>query len=182
MEAFSILVRLMEESPVKYNSLPRKECGGVCLTPRYNLRTLFTPHMKGLHLMIYQHTRLLAKILPQLYQHFQTHQIHATMYASQWFLTMFAYNFPFPMVFRIFDILFAEGADETILRFSIALLKKSQEKLLEQTEFEGILKYLKEDTIFMAYQDNVEEWVKDAMGLTQAISEANLELYKKEQV
>lgn len=52
---------------------------------------------------------------------------------------MFAYNFPFPLVFRIFDIIFAEGADETILRFSVALLKKSEQNLLAQKEFEGVL-------------------------------------------
>lgn len=80
VEAFSIMVRLMEESPEKYMTLPKtSHSGGVKLSPKYSLRTLFTPQMKGLHLMLFQHTQLVKNLLPALYDHFQKNNINATM-------------------------------------------------------------------------------------------------------
>ena len=68
------------------------------------------------------------------------------------------------LVYRVLDIVFAEGI-EAIFRFSLAMLAKSEEKLLD-LEFEGILQYLQTD-IFQAYrttrqdeaQDEEEEWL-----------------------
>ena len=62
------------------------------------------------------------------------------MYASQWFLTLFAYKFPMSMVVRIVDIVVAEGL-EAILRFGVALMKKNAETVLE-LEFEKCLDFL----------------------------------------
>jgi hypothetical protein len=44
------------------------------------------------------------------------------------------------LVYRIFDIVFAEGI-EAIFRFSLALMRRNEERLLS-LEFEGILKFL----------------------------------------
>ena len=62
------------------------------------------------------------------------------MYASQWFLTLFAYKFPMSMVMRIVDIVIAEGL-EAILRFGVAVMKKNAETILE-LEFEKCLDFL----------------------------------------
>jgi len=62
------------------------------------------------------------------------------MYASQWFLTLFAYKFPLSMVVRIFDVVISEGL-EAILRFGVALMKRNAETLLE-LEFEKCLDFL----------------------------------------
>ncbi|KAI8816929.1 rab-GTPase-TBC domain-containing protein [Fimicolochytrium jonesii] len=83
------------------------------------------------------------------------------MYASQWFLTLYTYNFPLSFVFRIFDIIFAEGAIETILRFSIAILKKNEPLLLKEEEFENVLDVLKGDRLFAAYNNDAEAVVQD---------------------
>jgi hypothetical protein len=120
-------------------------------TRPYPLRSLFLPDMVGLHLLLYQHDKLTEKLLPRLHKHFQNFALNPSMYASQWFLTIFAYNFPFPLVFRIFDIIFAEGALMTILRFSISLLKKNQDIILALKEFEDILNHLKGIFFFLVF-------------------------------
>lgn len=35
--------------------------------------------------------------------------VHPTMYASQWFITLFSYSLPFDVVLRIWDIFFLEA-------------------------------------------------------------------------
>lgn len=53
------------------------------------------------------------------------------------------------LVYRVLDIVFAEGI-EAIFRFSLALLAKSEDKLVE-LEFEQILSYLQTD-LFESYR------------------------------
>jgi ecotropic viral integration site 5 protein len=60
-----------------------------------------------------------------------------------------AYRFPLPIVYRIFDHLFATGV-EAIFGFSIVLLQSNEEKLLT-LRFDSILEYLK-TALFDAYQ------------------------------
>lgn len=63
------------------------------------------------------------------------------MYAGQWFLTLFSYRFPLALVYRVFDIIFAEGV-EAVFRFALALLIKNEDKLLKLASFEEILPFL----------------------------------------
>ncbi|OUM57273.1 hypothetical protein PIROE2DRAFT_52543, partial [Piromyces sp. E2] len=120
--------------PLLMQRLTEKEAFAIFVhtrqTRRYAFRSLFTPRMPGVNLMMYQFDYFLKTYLPALYGHLLRHNVVSTMYASQWFLTIFAYNFPLPLVFRIFDILFAEGPGVTILRFSIAILRRNQSRLL----------------------------------------------------
>jgi hypothetical protein len=53
------------------------------------------------------------------------------------------------LVYRIFDIVFAEGI-EAIFRFSMALMRKNEERMLT-LDFEGVLKFLT-DGIFECYK------------------------------
>ncbi|KAI9303291.1 rab-GTPase-TBC domain-containing protein [Cunninghamella echinulata] len=119
-EAFSVLVQLMNQ---------------------YGLRGHFTPSMEGLHLKLYQFDALVAEHLPHISRHLKRRGIDPTMYASQWFMTLFAYKFPLDIVFRIYDIVFTEGT-EAILKFSLALLKKNEAHILE-LDFEQLLHFLK---------------------------------------
>jgi hypothetical protein len=118
-EAFCLLVRLMKG---------------------YFLRQLFLPEMPGLHLHLYQYDRLIEEHLPAVHVHLTRQGVRSNMYASQWFLTLFAYKFPMSMVLRIVDVVVAEGL-EAILRFGVAVMKKNAETILE-LEFEKCLEFL----------------------------------------
>lgn len=73
------------------------------------LRKLYTPRMELLQLCLYQFDRLVEENLPKVHNHLFEMGIRSTMYASQWFLTLFSYRFPLDFVFRILDLLFAVG-------------------------------------------------------------------------
>lgn len=89
------------------------------------MRTMFTLNMEGLHLRLHQFEVLLSQLCPRLDAHLNKHSIHTAMYASQWYLTLFAYSFPISLVLRIYDLVFAEGAVETITRVAVAIMQKN---------------------------------------------------------
>ena len=97
--------------------------------------------MPSLQLRLYQFDRLVEDTLPLLHHHFVRKGIKSSMYASQWFMTLFSYRFPLDVVYRILDSVFAEGI-EAIFRFAIALLMKNEERLLE-LDFEECANFLK---------------------------------------
>ncbi|KAG0301561.1 hypothetical protein BGZ98_008253 [Dissophora globulifera] len=152
-EAFCVFVRLMET---------------------YDMRTMFTLNMEGLQLRLYQFSALLSEHLPMLHAHLSFHSIHAAMYASQWFLSLFAYSYPLHLVLRIYDVVFTEGAPETIMRVAVALLKKNEEQLMQLQEFEDLLDALS-SKLYDVYDDNAGSVIKDAMALSAEISKDKLD-------
>ncbi|KAH3676395.1 hypothetical protein WICMUC_002026 [Wickerhamomyces mucosus] len=114
----------------------------------YNIRSLYQPEMPGLVLKLYQFDRLVEDHLPKVHTHFERQGVHSSMFASQWFLTFFAYKFPLEFVLRIFDIVITEGF-ESLLKFAIVLLQKNEDRLLT-LKFDDLIDFLK-DQLFNAY-------------------------------
>ncbi|KAF9345794.1 hypothetical protein BGX34_004456 [Mortierella sp. NVP85] len=152
-EAFCVFVRMMET---------------------YDMRTMFTLNMEGLQLRLYQFSALLTEHLPMLHAHLSFHSIQPAMYASQWFLSLFAYTYPLPLVLRIYDVVFSEGAPETIMRVAVAFLKKNEEKLMQLQEFEDLLDVLS-TKLYEVYEDNAGEVIRDAMALSTEITKDKLD-------
>ncbi|KAF9026980.1 hypothetical protein BGZ52_005035 [Haplosporangium bisporale] len=152
-EAFCVFVRLMET---------------------YDMRTMFTLNMEGLQLRLYQFSALLSEHLPMLHAHLSFHSIHAAMYASQWFLSLFAYTYPLPLVLRIYDVVFSEGAPETIMRVAVAFLRKNEERLMQLQEFEDLLDVLS-SKLYDVYEDDAGSVIRDAMALSTEISKDKLD-------
>merc|ERR1719262_2163448 len=96
----------------------------ISLLDNYRMAGLFMPNM------------------PLLHNHMAQQGVEPTMYASQWFMTVCIYNFPFSTVVRVWDIFLAEGV-KIIFRIALALLKLNQETLLNES-FEQILQTLKQ--------------------------------------
>jgi len=67
-ETFCVLVRLMKS---------------------YDLRSHYTPNMPGLQLRLFQFDRLVEELLPGVFLHMLRQGVKSSMYASQWFLTLF---------------------------------------------------------------------------------------------
>ena len=91
------------------------------LMDHYSLRPSFLPSLSGLHMRIFQFSTLLKQHQPQLFDHFTELGVEPA-YLSQWFLSCFAVTCPLPMLFRIYDVIFAEGANETVMRVAMALM------------------------------------------------------------
>ncbi|KAK0282514.1 hypothetical protein LTR91_001499 [Friedmanniomyces endolithicus] len=133
-EAFTLLVKMMGSS-------------------KYDLRSMFTPDMAGLHLRLYQFERLLEDAEPALYCHLRRRKVEPGLYATQWFLTLFAYRFPLQLVLRVYDLVLSEGLTTAILRFGIVLMRRNREVLLGMHEMSALCGFLKEK-LFDVYIDS----------------------------
>ncbi|KAK7183714.1 hypothetical protein DPSP01_011712 [Paraphaeosphaeria sporulosa] len=165
-EAFCVLVRLMED---------------------YDLRACFLPDLSGLHLRIFQFQRLLQHHMPQLAAHLDELGVE-TAYASSWFLSFFATTCPLPMLFRVYDVLFAEGASETIMRVALALMRRNEKRLLALTEFEDVMQLLLSRAMWDPYGRNArsaDDLVRDLVSFTEDVTREKLQgleaIYKEEQ-
>lgn len=124
----------------------------VTLMNKYGLRDLFFQDMAGLHLHLYQFERLLEEFEPALYCHLRRREVKPQLYATQWFLTLFAYRFPLQLVLRIYDLILSEGLESAILKFGIVLMQKNAEALLGMKDMAALTTFLKE-RIFDVYID-----------------------------
>ncbi|SCU83180.1 LAMI_0C02300g1_1 [Lachancea mirantina] len=147
----------------------------VALMEKYGLRELFLPDMPGLHLKLYQFERLLEEHSPGLYNHLARQGIRSSMYASQWFLTFFAYKFPLGFVLRIYDIFMAEGM-ESLLKFSVVLMLKNEGALI-QLHFDELLEFLKNE-LFMYYSKEQIRERNSSEGLSKGVGNSSTSLLK----
>jgi hypothetical protein len=129
-EAFTLLVRLMS---------------------KYDLRSMFTGDMAGLHLRLYQFERLLEDQDPALYCHLRRRNVGPQLYATQWFLTLFAYRFPLQLVLRVYDLIFSEGLT-AIMKFGLVLMQHNRDTLLGMRDMGHLTTFLKEK-LFDIYID-----------------------------
>jgi hypothetical protein len=150
----------------------------------YDLRNCFLPDLSGLHVRIHQFKELLKQHLPALSTHLDALQIEPA-YVSQWFLSFFAVTCPLPMLFRIYDVIFAEGASETIMRVALSLMRKNEEKILACTEFEDVMQLLLSRGLWDCYHYNADDFVNDFVSLTGVVTHESLQalevIYKESQ-
>ncbi|RDW81090.1 putative GTPase activating protein (Gyp5) [Aspergillus mulundensis] len=130
-EAFTLMVKLMNQ---------------------YGLREMFIQDMPGLHRSLYVFERLLEDLEPALYCHLRRRGVHPQLYATQWFLTLFAYRFPLQLVLRIYDLILEEGLESTILKFSLAIMRRNADALLAMKDMTPLTTFLK-DRLFDVYID-----------------------------
>jgi hypothetical protein len=155
------------------------------LMEHYDLRNCFLPDLSGLHVRIYQFRQLLKQHLPALSAYLDKLQIEPA-YVSQWFLSFFAVTCPLPMLFRIYDVIFAEGASETIMRVALSLMRKNEEKIMACTEFEDVMQLLLSRGLWDVYHCNADDFVNDFVSLTGVVTHESLQAlevsYKEAQV
>ncbi|KAI9840188.1 MAG: hypothetical protein M1837_001860 [Sclerophora amabilis] len=152
-EAFCVLVRFMEQ---------------------YDLRSCFLPDLSGLHLRIYQFKHLLAQHLPAVSHHLDKLQIEPA-YLSQWFLSFFGVTCPVPMLLRIYDVIFAEGAAETMMRVALSVMRRNEKKILASPEFEDVMQLLLSRGLWDTYGADADEFVNDFVGLTGVVTHEGLQ-------
>jgi hypothetical protein len=143
------------------------------LMEHYDLRSCFLPDLSGLHVRIYQFRELLKRHLPTLSAHLEVLQVEPA-YVSQWFLSFFAVTCPLPMLFRIYDVIFAEGASETIMRVALSVMRKNEEKIMVCTEFEDVMQLLLSRGLWDCYHYNADEFVNDFVSLTSVVTNETL--------
>ena len=122
-EAFWLLEKVMNQPPCK-------------------MRGLFGSGMAEAREVLFIAEKLISQFLPKLASHLEKENIHITMYATQWLLTLYSSTFPFDLVTRIWDCFLLEGW-KIAYRVMLAILALSEQHLLGM-KFEEVLGYLKE--------------------------------------
>ncbi|XP_051134859.1 uncharacterized protein LOC127254041 [Andrographis paniculata] len=94
--------------------------------------------MEGLYLAelplvqqyLFQLDHLVKDYMPKLGEQFTQEMINPSMYASQWFITVFSYSVPFNLALRIWDVFLFQGV-KIIFKVGLALLKYCHDDLVK---------------------------------------------------
>ena len=78
------------------------------------------------------------------------------------------------MLFRIYDVIFAEGASETIMRVALSVMRKNASRLLACQEMEDVMQLLLSRGLWDCYHYNADEFVDDFVSLSTAVSREKL--------
>jgi len=140
----------------------------------YDLRSCYLPDLAGLHLRIYQYQILLTRHLPDLAAHLDLLKVEP-LYVSQWFLSFFAVTCPLPMLLRIYDVILAEGATETLMRVALSSMGRNQKKIMAFTEFEDVMQFLLSRGLWDTYAQHADDLVTDFVSLTGLVSRESLQ-------
>ncbi|KAG9138194.1 hypothetical protein Leryth_001417 [Lithospermum erythrorhizon] len=90
-------------------------------------------YLAGLPLVqqyLFQFDHFVKEFMPKLGDHFAKEMINPSMYASQWFITVFAYSSPFHLAIRIWDVFLNEGV-RIVFKVGLALLKYCHDDLVK---------------------------------------------------
>jgi hypothetical protein len=126
----------------------------VCLIKgRYELRSYFATGVPDLVTNLYCLDRCIELFLPALFSHFKEQRISPILFASEWFTTLFGYNFSIGFTTAIWTVLLSVGK---LYLFRVAMgILRLQEKELLQMDFENIILRLKDPPV--AIRDVLEE-------------------------
>jgi len=123
-EAVGLLVELMD----------RRGC---------NLRAIYQPGLGILQETLRQLEDNMALIVPRVYHHFQDCGVPAVLFATSWFLTLYAASFPLVMSCRIIDMMLGEGNYTILVKVALSLLHACENDLMQCSDAEQIISYLK---------------------------------------
>jgi hypothetical protein len=84
------------------------------------------------------------------------------------------------MLFRIYDVIFAEGANETVMRVALALMRRHEERMLATAEFEEIMQLLLGREIWDCYGCDADAMVDDLTSLGDVVTHARLAELQKD--
>jgi len=112
-----------------------------------NLGEMFSVGLPGLRKSFHQFNVLMAMHAPDLTLHFEQEQIDSTMFATNWFMTLFTdYKLlPKQIVLTIFDMFVVDGWP-VIMGVALAIVKEFEPYLL-LLDMEGIMKFIKNVSI-----------------------------------
>jgi len=109
---------------------------------KYGMRQQYMHDMANLKIELYQFSRLVADLLPAVYDHLEKHRVEPIFYTTSWFLSLFSKDFPLEFASVVMDHLLVEGIP-MLFKVPIALLSIHQEHLIENcSDLEEIVTYM----------------------------------------
>jgi hypothetical protein len=144
--------------------------------PKYSLSGMYAPGLPRFSEVMHIFNILCREAVPKLAAHFDAFGVDHAMYASQWFMTLFSYSFPFDVVMRVWDMFLFEGW-KVVYRVALAVLKLSEKDLLLM-DFEELMPALK--SLSTKYSPNVIIRQSLAIPLSRRRIEQLSEAYRSE--
>jgi len=160
-DAFWVLVRL---------------CNG------FDMSALWKDGFPGLVKCFFMLDRMISYYNSKLHQHMQELGLTMSMYATQWFITIFLYNLPFPVALRIWDVFLFEGFN-FVYCVALGLLKLFEDTLLQMDTLEEIFAFL---TTFKSGNKKIsldpDQIVKTAIGMKDKVKKSLKSLEKEYEI
>ncbi|EDQ91190.1 uncharacterized protein MONBRDRAFT_2868, partial [Monosiga brevicollis MX1] len=141
-----------------------------------NLRARYMPDMQALQLQLYQLSRLLHDHVPEVYGHFDQHDIEPFLYATPWFLTFFSTSFSVEFAKRVMDAVLV-GGDSIIFAVSLSLIRMAASEIAACDSFERTLNFLQVALPRLA-DEHMDKVMQDATDMR--MDAAQLEMYSDE--
>ena len=116
---------------------------------KYDMKGTYLIGFPDLKKKFYVLLNLEKKFMPKIYEIFRRNSLFPSLYASEWFICLFAKDLNVNVVVRIFDVFFLEG-QKIIYRFALAFLKIKEKKFLECREMMETL------DVFHEPMDNID--------------------------
>ena len=116
---------------------------------KYDMKGTYLIGFPDLKKKFYVLLNLEKKFMPKIYEIFRRDSLFPSLYASEWFICLFAKDLNVNVVVRIFDVFFLEG-QKIIYRFALAFLKIKEKKFLECREMMETL------DVFHEPMDNID--------------------------
>ncbi len=88
---------------------------------KFAMQGLWGEKIPKLKLRVYQLDRLLRWYYPRLHAHFAEINLSPEVITAQWFITLFAYNFPVETVLCVWDYVFLAGWEGNTYIYTVSL-------------------------------------------------------------
>ena len=142
----------------------------------YGMEGLYTDRLPKLNEDLWVFERLMLHFLPDVHGHLEEMGVHVSMFATEWFVTIFTSSFPFRAVLRIWDVFLLEGY-KIVFRIALTVLKASREQILGM-DFEGLMDFLKHGQAFRQILQEPDDLLRVAFGIP--LTRSLLERLRKE--
>lgn len=131
-------------------------------TPPYQLSGLYQPSFPLLNQYFYIYSQLLKQRHSKLSQYFDELCIEPSFYSTQWFITLYSYNFPHEITLRIWDILFSQGT-KVLFKTALYIITVLESQLLA-AEYEQVIDLLK-NIHKHECMNNVDSFINGALNI-----------------
>jgi hypothetical protein len=108
---------------------------------KLNLAGMYMPGFPLLAQYFYILKHFITTTCPKLAKRMRANNVTGPLYASKWFITLFAYDMPFETVLRLWDVAMHEGM-KVVLQFALLLIKMNEKELLK-ADFQGMVTILR---------------------------------------
>jgi len=108
---------------------------------KYELGEFLKENMPKLKIALYQLEKLIELNIPEIYKAMQSKDVCLELFAVQWFVTLFSYDFEPPHLYMIWDLFLIKGW-KFIFQLAIAILQHMKKQFI-QLDYENLVAYLK---------------------------------------